>query len=52
MQILMHMTISNKLVQAKMFNKLFGKNFDRAALKTYKKILNKREKFSNVDGKE
>ena len=52
MQILMHMTISNKLVQTKMFNKLFGKNFDRAALKTYKKILNKREKFSNVDGKE
>ncbi len=52
MQILMHLTISNKLVQTKMFNKMFGKNFDRAALKTYKKILNKREKFADVDGKQ
>ena len=52
MQILMHMTISNKLIQKKMFNKLFGKNFDRAALKTYQKVLNKREKFTNVEGKE
>lgn len=52
MQILMHMTISNKIVQTKMFNKLFGKNFDRAALKTYQKVLNKREKFSQVQGKE
>lgn len=52
MQILMHFTISNKLVQARMFNKLLGKNFDRAALKTYQKVLGKREKFSEVDGKE
>lgn len=52
MQILMHLTISNKLIQKKMFNKMFGKNFDRAALKTYKKVLNKREKFTNVDGKQ
>lgn len=52
MQILMHMTISNKLVQTKMFNKLFGKNFDRAAMKTYQRVLNKREKFSEVSGKE
>ena len=52
MQILMHMTISNKLVQKKMFNKLFGKNFDRAALKTYQKVLGKREKFTEVQGKQ
>lgn len=52
LQILLHFTISNKLVQAKMFNKLFGKGFDRAALKTYQKVLGKREKFSEVQGKQ
>lgn len=52
LQILLHLTISNKLVQKKMFNKLFGKNFDRAALKMYQKVLCKREKFTGIKGKE
>jgi len=47
-QILMHVTISNKIVQTKMFNKMFGKNFDRNALKMVQSVLKNTEKYKDV----
>lgn len=47
-QILMHITISNKIVQTKMFEKLFGKNFDRNALKMVQAVLKNTEKYRNT----
>jgi len=47
-QILMHVTISNKLVQSKMYNKLFGKFFDRNTKKMINSVLKNTEKFKNT----
>lgn len=51
-QILMFYTISNKVVQSKMFNKAFGKFFDRAAKKGYQAIINNKDKYAQITGKE
>lgn len=47
-QILMHVTISNKIVQTKMFEKFFGKNFDRNAQKMIQAVLRNTEKYKNT----
>ncbi len=47
-QILMHVTISNKIVQTKMFEKMFGKKFDRNALKMVQAVLKNTDKYKNV----
>ncbi len=47
-QILMHMTISNKLIQSKMFNRLLGKKFDRNTSKMIHAILKNTDKYRNV----
>lgn len=52
MQLLMFFTISNKKVQEKIFNKLFGKNFTRAADKALKAQLEKVDKLKGMTGKE
>ncbi|MFQ8626605.1 MAG: hypothetical protein ACLSA2_09205 [Candidatus Gastranaerophilaceae bacterium] len=52
MQLLMFFTISNKKVQAKMFNSLFGKNFTRSADKALQAQLNKMDKLKGMTGKE
>lgn len=52
MQILMHMTISNKLMQSKMFNGLFGKYFNRSVTKGYQAILKNQDKYKAMTGKE
>ena len=52
MQLLMFFTISNKKVQDKIFNKLFGKNFTRAADKALKAKLDKINKLKGLTGKD
>lgn len=52
MQLLMFFTISNKKVQGKIFNKLFGKNFTRAADKALQAKLNKIDKLKGMSGKD
>ena len=52
MQILLHMTISNKLVQSKMFNKLYGKYFSRSVTKGYQAILKSQDKYKNMTGQQ
>lgn len=52
MQILMFKTVSNKIVQSKMFNKIFGKHFDRAARKGYQSVVKRQEKFNNLSEEE
>lgn len=52
MQLLMFATVSNEKVQKKMFNKLFGKRFDRSASKSLQAILAKKEKLKDMDGTE
>ena len=47
-QIIMHLTISSKIVQAKMFNKMFGKQFDRNTSKMVHSILQKTDKYKGV----
>lgn len=51
-QILMHMTISSKIVQTKMFNKLFTKQFDRNTSKMLHSILKRTDKFKDVTPQE
>ena len=51
-QILMHVTISNKIVQTKMFEKFFGKNFDRNAQKMIQAVLKNTEKYKNTPSQE
>lgn len=51
-QILMHMTISNKIVQSKMFNKLMGKQFDRNTAKMLHSILKRTNTFKDVSQQE
>ncbi len=48
MQILLFKTISNKVIQTKLFNKMFGKHFDRAAKKGYLAIVKGRDRFKNL----
>lgn len=50
-QILMAVTISNKKVQEKMFNKLFGKYFERSAQKGMKTVLQSKESLQGLSGK-
>lgn len=52
MQLLMFFTISNKKVQEKIFNKLFGKNFTRAADKALKAKLDKVDRLKGITGKD
>ena len=52
MQLLMFFTISNKKVQEKIFNKLFGKNFTRAADKALKAKLDQIDKLKGMTGRE
>lgn len=52
MQILLHMTISNKLMQSKMFNGLYGKYFSRNVTKGYQAILKNQDKYKNMTGRE
>lgn len=52
MQILMHMTISNKLMQSKMFNGLYGKFFNRSITKGYQAILKNQDKYKAMTPKE
>ena len=52
MQLLMFFTISNRKVQDKIFDKLFGKNFTRAANKTLQAKLKKIDKLKNISGKD
>ena len=47
-QIIMHKTISNKIIQSKMFNKMFGKQFDRNTSKMLHSILKRTDKFKDV----
>ncbi|MBR6099136.1 hypothetical protein IKP85_05250 [bacterium] len=47
-QIIMHKTISNKIIQSKMFNHLFGKQFDRNTSKMLHSILKRTDKFKDV----
>ena len=47
-QIIMHKTISSKIVQSKMFNGLFGKQFDRNTSKMLHSILKRTDKFKDV----
>ena len=51
-QIIMHMTISNKLVQAKMFKRMFGKQFDRNAAKIIHSVAKNTEKYRGVTQQE
>lgn len=51
-QILMHMTISSKIVQTKMFNKLFSKQFDRNTSKMLHSVLKRTDKFKDVTQQE
>ena len=52
MQILMFKTVSNKIVQSKMFDKMFGKHFNRAARKGYQSVIKKQGKLSNLSQEE
>lgn len=52
MQLLMFFTISNKIIQAKMFDKLFGKFFNRTANKALKIQLSKSDKLKELSGKD
>lgn len=47
-QILMHKTISNKIIQSKMFNKAFGKQFDRNMSKMLHSVLKRTDKYKDV----
>lgn len=51
-QLLTFFTISNSKVQSKIFNKIFGKNFDGAAKKLYETAIKGSDKFKNITGKE
>lgn len=51
-QLLTFFTLSNKKVQSKIFNKFFGKLFDRAAKKGYQTLISQKDKFRNITGKE
>ncbi len=50
MQLAMFFTISNKVVQEKMFNKLFGKYFDRASSKGYQAKLKNTDLLKDMKG--
>ncbi len=52
MQLLMFFTVSNEKLQKKMFNKLFGKRFERSASKGLQAILSKQEKLKGMTGEE
>ncbi len=51
-QIIMHMTISQKIVQTKMFNKLFGKAFDRNTAKMIHSVTKNIDKLKHISQQE
>lgn len=51
-QVLTFFTLSNKKVQAKLFDKTFGKLFSRAARKGYQVLIKQKPKFANIEGVE
>jgi hypothetical protein len=51
-QIAMFFTISNSKVQAKLFDKIFGKKFDGVAKKACEAAIKKTPKFSGITAKE
>lgn len=51
-QLVMFKTISNKKVQEKVFDKFFGKLFERSSKKGYQALLKNKEQFKNLTGKE
>lgn len=51
-QLIMFKTISNKAVQSKIFDKLYGQFFTRAAKKGYNLIIRNNQKFKNATGKD
>ena len=51
-QILMHVTISNKIIQSKMFEKIFGKYFDRNSKKMIQAILQNTEKYKKASAQD
>lgn len=52
MQILTHLTVSNKLMQSKMFKGMYGKYFSRSVTKGYQAILKSQEKYKGMTGQE
>lgn len=52
MQLLTFFTISNEKLQKKVFNKIFGKRFERSATKGMQAILNNQEKLKGMTGEE
>lgn len=48
LQILMFKTVSNKVTQTKMFDKIFGKVFDRPIKKTYRQLTGKQPEYADI----
>lgn len=51
-QLITAVTLSNPKIQAKLFNRAFGRLFDRPARKGYQTLVNQSAKFKNITGKE
>ncbi|MBQ8459271.1 hypothetical protein IJ541_04115 [bacterium] len=49
LQLLMFFTVSHKVCQTKMFDKLFGKMFDRPIKKTYQAIVKNNPDYANIN---
>lgn len=49
-QILMFFTVSHKVCQTKMFDKFFGKMFDRPIKKTYQQLIKHKPGYENING--
>ena len=49
-QILMFFTVSHKVCQTKMFDKFFGKMFDRPIKKTYQQLIKNKPGYENING--
>ncbi len=50
LQLAMFFTVSNKVCQTKMFDKFFGKLFDRPVRKTYYKLVQNQPGFEDING--
>lgn len=50
LQLLMFFTVSHKVCQTKMFDKFFGKLFDRPIRKTYHSLVKNQPGFSDIHG--
>ncbi len=49
-QILMFFTVSHKVCQTKMFDKFFGKMFDRPIKKTYHQLIKGKPSYEDING--